>query len=402
MNVVIVGGGFAGVRTAIGLARDRKMKVTLISDEPYFLYHATLYSVATGHTASESVVSLGHIFADYPNVTVVRDTITAIDPHRRLVTGSKDYSYDELVLAIGIVTTYFGISGMDQHAYGIKTLSEVSRFKRHIYEEVIEDKLLDKNYIVVGAGPTGVELAGALNEYLQELVKQCKIRRTKVQVTLVEAAPRILPRLSETASKKVTARLRKTGIKVLTSHTVEALSDEDIVIDGRHVPSHTVIWTSGVAQHSFFKSHEELFKLGPGARVVVDEHLQAAPHIYVVGDNASTKFSGVATTALTDAKFITKLLRAKAHKRGLPAYKPVKFPDSLAVDRGWAYVESHKVYASGKFGYHVRRLLELQVLTMTVGLSNALPVWRARALREDIAFDAERVRIDGDDVAALQ
>jgi NADH dehydrogenase len=221
MNVVIVGGGFAGVKAALELSKRHVGKITLISDEDYFLHHATLYATAVGRNVAESVISLRDIFADSPNVTVIKDEITSIEPAKKLILGTKKhYHYDTVVFALGSVTSYFGIKGLAKHAYGIKSLEEIQRFKEHIHTEVIEKKL-DKEYFVVGAGPTGVELAGALQEHINYLKHAYHLESSNTRVTLVEAAPRILPHASKTAAKIVSRRLTRPWVKTLSASKVQ-------------------------------------------------------------------------------------------------------------------------------------------------------------------------------------
>ena len=208
MKVVIVGGGFAGVKAALELSKRHIGKITLISDEPYFLHHATLYATATGKNEAESVIPLEALFVNHPNVDIVHDTITGLDEKRKIVTGSKDYKYDKLILALGSVTTYFGIKGMDKHSFGIKSLDEIQAFHSHVYSEVVEQKL-NPEYFIIGGGPTGIELAGALHEYIKSLKVLHRLPKSKAKVTVIEAAPRILPRMSKTASKKTLRRLKK-------------------------------------------------------------------------------------------------------------------------------------------------------------------------------------------------
>src|SRR5690348_15518234 len=133
MNITIVGGGFGGIKSALELAKDKRNHITLITDKPDFQYYPALFSTATGHRHLESWVPLGVIFADKPNVTVVLDTVTTIDPERKLLKGMSGASYDyhTAILALGTVTTYFGIKGLDTYAYGIKSAAEITRLKQH-------------------------------------------------------------------------------------------------------------------------------------------------------------------------------------------------------------------------------------------------------------------------------
>jgi len=381
MQVVVVGGGFGGVKAALELSKRKVGKITLISDESYFLHHATLYATATGRNLAESVIPLEAIFANHPNVTIVNDKIRHLDEHRRTIIGKKgQYKYSQLVLALGSVTTFFGIKGVKEHAFGIKTLDEVKDFQNHIHDEVVEKKL-DKEYFVIGGGPTGVELAAALNEYLQSLVKLYRISGARSKVTLIEAAPRILPRMSKTASRKVTKQLISLGIRVKVNHKVEALNDDSIIVDGKEYPTTTAVWTSGVANNPFFKRHDDIFTLAPNGRVVVNPYLEATAGIYVVGDNNTVKHSGMAWPALKQATHAADQIARLKNKRNRHHYRSYSVPAGVPVGESWAYVEWHGMYVSGRFGALVRRLMELYGYCQLVSLRTALPIWRAHDLQ---------------------
>ena len=381
MKVVIVGGGFAGVKAALELSKRNIGKVTLISDEPYFLHHATLYATATGRNLAESVIPLEQVFAEHPNVDVIHDTITGLDQRRKLVTGSKDYKYDKLVLAMGSVTTYFGIKGMDKHSFGIKSVDEIQAFHAKVYNEVVEQKL-NPEYFIIGGGPTGIELAGALHEYVQSLKKIHRLPKSKARISVVEAAPRILPRSSATASKKVMKELRKMGITVKVNKKVEALDKDTITIDGKAYPTTTAVWTSGVANNPFFANHADAFTLNPANRVEVNPFLEAAPNIYVIGDNNTVKFSGLALPAMLQATHVAKNITRVATKRPQKRFHPHSVPSGVPTSDRWAYVEWHGLYVAGKVGAWARRMMELYGYTRIMPLKEALPIWRAHDLQE--------------------
>lgn len=378
MHTVIVGGGFAGVKAALEIGKKQLGKVTLISDVPYFLHHATLYATATGKSNAESVIPLSEIFAEYHNVTVVLDSMSDLDTRRKLVIGvKKHYSYDTLIIAIGSVTTFFNINGLAKHAFGIKSLREVSNFNDHIKDDIANGKHLDKNYFVIGAGPTGVELAGALHEYLTHLKAINHIPHDKIKVTLVEAAPSILPRASKTAQRIVGKRLRGLGIRVLTSHKVESLDESFITIDGKKVPTETAIWTSGVANHPFFTTHTDLFDLGRTGRVEVDHYLRTRSGIYVIGDNNTVKFSGMAWPAFDQAEFVASHIARVIARRPLKAFSPKQPPSGLPVGNHWGYVEWRGIYVAGLTGFAARRLMELYGYLKLVRPGKAIATWRA-------------------------
>lgn len=377
MNIVIAGGGFAGVKAALELSKRQIGKITLISDEPYFLHHGSLYATATGKNSAESVLSLADIFSEHHNVTVVLDTVSSIDPQRKLIIGGKkQYHYDEAILALGSVTTYFGIDGMAQHAYGIKSLDEIKRFQDHIHTELVEKKL-DKEYFVIGAGPTGIELAGALQEYLNYLTATYRLKGTRTRVTIIEAASRIAPRLSTAATRIISKRLKKLGVRVMVNHKVEALGKDFIRVEGKDIATTTAVWTSGVANNPFFTSNETVFNLAPNGRVNVNPFLEAAPHIYVLGDNNTVAHSGMAWPALQQATFVAKHLAKK--RSGLPQFRfqPHSVMCGIPVGSNWGYVEWLGLYVSGRTGSAVRRCMEFYGYRKLVSFQKALAVWHA-------------------------
>lgn len=378
MNTVVVGGGFAGVKATIEIAKKKIGRVTLISDETFFLHHATLYATATGRATAESVVALKRIFDGYDNVTVVHDSMLSVDPDRKLVVGKKKaYEYDALVIAIGAVTSHFNIDGMNTHSFGVKTLDEVREFNRHLHEELIADKHLDKHYVIIGGGPTGIELAGMLQTYLQIIAKAHHIKRAKVNILLVEAADRLLPRHSLTASKKVHSRLESIGVKVLTGHKVEALGKEYITVNGRKVATETAVWTSGVMNHPFFADHPDTFQLNDNGRVQVNQYLEAYKDIYVLGDNADTPHTGLARTALEDGLYIARHLSQKNAKLPLAIRRSYSPPTGIPVGDDWAYVEWLGIYTTGRLGSWLRRRMELSGYKALLHKDAALTAWRA-------------------------
>jgi len=323
------------------------------------------------------------MFAGNKNVTVVQDTLKAIDTDRKAITcEGATFHYDKLILAIGSVTTFFDIKGIAKHSYGIKTLEEVKEFNDHIQDEIIKNRRLDKNYVVIGGGPTGVELAGALHEYLEHLSLVHQVNRPNVRVTLVEAGPRILPRMSKTASRIVTKRLKQLGIKVLTNHKVEQLDKDYITIEGKKVPTETAIWTSGVANHSFFKKHTDFFKLTPNGHVEVNQYLEGTRNVFVLGDNNNVKHSGMAWPALNQATFVANHLARLKAKKPLVAFRPSTPPSGIPVGENWAYVEWHGIYAAGLTGHAIRRRMELHGYKQLLPKKVARAAWRAHDIPE--------------------
>lgn len=388
MKVTIVGGGFGGVKAALELSKDKGNHITLITDKPDFQYYPALYSSATGHSHLESWVPLGEIFAGRDNVHVHIDAVTSIDKAAKTLTGKSGvtYEYETCIIALGSVTTYFGIKGLDTYAYGIKSAEEIKRLKQHLYSDIAERGTVDSRYVIVGGGPTGVELAAALGSYIRRLCKRYGVKHSNLSIELIEAAPRILPRMSEKSSRKVTKRLEKLGVAVRTGKTVQSASADDLVVDGESLESRTVIWTSGVANHPFFKENEGAFTLNERGKVVVDEYMQAAENIYVIGDNAATPFTGLAQTALHDALFVARHLERKDAGKKLKKYKAVMPPVVVPVGKGWAVFEWHGLRLYGWIGALLRRVADFIGYNDMLPIGQALGVWRASTVMEDDYF----------------
>lgn len=385
MNIVIVGGGFGGVKTALELAKQPKNHITLISDKTDFQYYPALYGAATGHNHLESWVPLEEIFAGKQNVKLTLDTILSIRPQAKEVTGQFGavHTYDACVLAMGSVTTYFGIEGLDTYAYGIKSAEEIERLKRHLYEEIAERHAVDKHYVVVGGGPTGVELAAALGSYIERVCEYYGTRQPQIHIDLIEAAPRVLPKMNIHSSRAAQRRLEKLGVTVQTGRAVEKATADSILVGGKPIRSHTVIWTSGVANHPFYKDNTEYFTLAANGRVQVDEYMQAAPDVYVIGDNAATPYTGLAQTALHDALFVSANIARKEHGKSLKKYRAVKPPVVVPVGENWAIFEWHWLRINGWIASLLRRAADFIGYSDMLPLGQALGVWHASIVSSD-------------------
>lgn len=369
-RVVIVGGGFAGVKLALDLANDSRFHITLISDRPDFHNYPTMYLTATGGKRMISSIPLQELFAG-KRVELVIDPIVSLDRSAKTVkTKSKRLiPYDGLVLAMGVVTNYFGIEGLADYSFSIKSPEGAEQFKRHLHQQLIDQKKPDPSYVVVGGGPTGVELAGALPGYLRGLLKNHNIPRRRIHVDLIEAAPRILPRSPRDVSRMVSRHLRKLGVKIYRNTSVQAQTADALMVNGKPIRSHTVIWTAGVMNHPFFA--EQGFQISPNRKVRVDQFLQAEPGIYVIGDNADTPYSGMAQTALYDGKFMARNLRRLADGDNPKPYVAKRPVYVFPAGPKWAAVQWGGFRIYGRVGYMLRSLADL------VAYHDYEPWWKA-------------------------
>ena len=383
-KIVIGGGGFAGVKTARELAGRGFTNITLISAEATFSYYPQLYHAATGGSHSESAMLLAELFHG-SSVTVIQDPLTKLESKHKIVIGesSTEYHYDTLILALGNVTNYFGIRGLKDYSFGIKSLGEAMAFKHHLHQQLVEERKPDLHYVVIGAGPTGVELAGSLSGYLRHIIQSHGLHPAHINVELVEAADRILPRSPATVSRRVTRQLQRLNVDIRLNSKVLGETAETLEIQGRPIKTHTVIWTSGVANNPFYAANASSFKLDERGRVVVDEHLQAIPNVYVLGDNAATQYTGLAQTAIKDAKTVAANLGRQAAGHSPKPYHPVLPISVIPVGDHWAAVSYGAWRCYGRLGWMIRRIADLIGYSDIESLGAAWRVWRTDGRKEE-------------------
>jgi NADH dehydrogenase len=368
-NILIVGGGFGGVKTALMLAKDDRFAVTLVSDQSNFRYYPSLYHTATGGTARNSTIPLDKLLPD--NVTYEQAFATTIDRKTKTVTtdDGRMFSYDKLVLALGVVTNYFGIEGLEKFSYSIKSGPEVERFKAHIHKQLEDDQQPDLNYVIVGAGPTGIELAGALPAYLRDVMHKHGMKRKAIHVDLIEAAPRLLPRMPKGTSRAVKRRLRKLGVKLFLNQAVQGQTVDGLTINGKPVRSHTVVWTAGVSNHPFFKANN--FTINSRGKVMTDMYLQTDDNIFVIGDNANTPYSGLAQTALYDGMFVAHNFVRQLDGKKMRSYFPKEPITVIPAGKNWAAVNYGKLHLFGWLGWLLREAADL------IAFHDYEPWWKA-------------------------
>ncbi len=379
MKIVIVGGGFAGVKLALELANKPGFEITLISKNADFEYHGALYRSATGQTPLEVVMRLGDIFKEAKNVECVIDAIKECDPKANVVKSDsgRQYQYDRLVLAMGNEKNFFGIEGLDHFAHTMYTIHDTMELRRDLVELFRLPHRKKVRVVVVGAGPSGVEVAGELQNFAHKVAEKYGHAAKEVEVELIEGAPRVLPILGEEVSKKALKRLEKLGVSVMLSKKVIKCSQNSIRLADGERAGDIIIWTAGSRAVPFYGQQPNLFTYERG-KVVVDEYMHAVGHknIYVLGDNAFTKFSGMAQTAVYDGAFVARnFLLELAHKKPqqYAARQPVYV---VPIGRKWAVYEDKKNVRSGLYGWYMRRKADLWIYKNFLPYKQAVKTWR--------------------------
>lgn len=377
--VLIIGGGFGGIRCALDLAAKNipNLKVRLITNTHYFDYHAALYRLVSGRSPLESCIPLSEIFKDSA-VELCYDTAEKIDTDLNLVYGKDNikYEYDYLVLAVGGEATYFNIPGVEENAFNLKTANDALKLRRKLEAtlDVSNSSSLSKCHIVlVGAGPTGVELAGELAVFARSVAKRHGFPEENVRIDLVDRADRVLSKMSPSISKRVTARLKKLGVSIFLNKEVLREDAQTLFLKDIDIHSSVVIWTAGVKANKFLRTVSGL-KLNHKDQVIVDDMLHAVGYknVYVLGDAADTKHSGMAQTAIYDGGYIAESIIRQISDIPADMYAPPEPVYAIPVGPHWAAYTAYGRNYFGLWGWYKRRLLDLQVLSTMLPYAKAL------------------------------
>ena len=371
-KILVVGGGFGGIKAALELGKgdNSRFDITLVSDQANFRYYPALYRTATGGVVAGSSIPLMTILSD-KKVKIIQGTAETIDRKAQTLTLAEGevLNYDIVILGLGVVTNYFGIPGMEDFSYSIKSFDAIKRFKEHLHNQIEDERRPDLNYVIVGAGHTGIALAGALPEYLRTVMDIHDVKHKAVYIDLIEAAPRLLPRMPEPASLSVARRLHRKGVKLYTDSAVQGVAPDQLIVSGKPIKSHTVVWTAGITNHPFFSNNG--FILTPHGKVATNLYLEADDNVFVVGDNANTPYSGMAQTAMHDGEYVADVIKRRAKGKEPPSYQIHKPITVIPVGERWATVAWGKVTLSGIIGWMLRELADL------VAFTNYEPWWKA-------------------------
>lgn len=298
-EVVIVGAGFGGLACARKLRRSGSFRVTLVDRNPYQLFSPLLYQVATASLPEDDIAF--PVRTAYREVQFIRAEVTNIDVSGKQITlsGGKTITYDDLVLAVGSEGTTFGIPGVAEHTFQMKSVYDARNIRTSLLRnyESVEDGILpieSLNVVIVGGGPTGVELAGAVRELQGEIKREFEHLAPKATVTLLEAGPRLLPSFQPSSSEHARKALTKMGVDVrLNAAVVEATPSSLRLKDGTELVAGTRIWAAGVVAPPRWKALGDTER---GNRLKVNSHLQLNDSTWVIGDTAS--FAGADGKAL--------------------------------------------------------------------------------------------------------
>lgn len=329
-HVVVVGGGFGGLSAAKALARGN-IKVTLIDKRNYHLFQPLLYQVAMAALSpAEIAYPLRSLLAGYDDVEILLGKVEEINKEEKWVrTETNTVNFDYLILACGSTYTYFNSPQWEPFAPGLKNLTQATEIRRRVFlafekaerEEDEKKKQAHMTFVVVGGGPTGVELAGSVGEIARYSILRDfdHVNTSETKIILIEAGPRILPSMTEDLSREAVRELGELGVEVRVGSKVSNINSDGIQVGDTFIEASTILWAAGVAANPINKTlGVELDRQG---RVIVQSNLTVPnyPHIFVIGDQAhfewgldKTPLPGLAPVAMQQGRFAARVIRRRS------------------------------------------------------------------------------------------
>ncbi len=387
-HVVIVGAGFGGLNAAWSLRRA-KAQVTIIDRRNHHLFQPLLYQVATaGLSPANIAYPIRSIVRRNLNTTVLLEEVHSIDLDRRCVTTTQsDIKYDFLILAAGADNSYFGHDEWSRYAPGLKSLEDAIDIRGRIllsfemaereHDAIARRKLL--TFVVVGGGPTGVELAGAIAEISRQVIVSDfrRIDPREARIVLIEAGSRILPSFDEALAAEAAAALSRRGVEVLVGTPAKAITLDLIRLENSKIVAHTIIWAAGVAASPLAKTMGVELDQGGRVKVRNDLTIEGHPEAFVIGDLAACvdaaghTLPGLAPVAIQQGRCAAEnIMRALEGKR----YGRFKYADKGAlatVGRAFAILQMGKLKQSGLLAWLIWSLVHIAYL---VGFRNRVIV----------------------------
>jgi len=372
-RVVIVGGGFGGLAAAQAL-KYTAARVILIDRTNHHVFQPLLYQVATtALTPGQIAFPLRGILRNQKNTTVLLGEVTGIDLARRCIfADSADrvgvpIAYDYLILATGVTHSYFGHDEFEKWAPGLKTLADAVAIRNKILQafeqaEAEEDPSLHRDLltiVLVGAGPTGVELAGALAVLVKTTLRSefRRIDPLSARIVLIDRSPRVLGSFAEELSNAAKRRLERLGVEVRLGQAVDQIDEDGVIVAGDRIASKTVIWTAGVAPSPAGKWLGVETDRAGRVKVLNDLTVPEHPEVFVVGDTAllqqdGTPLPGVAQVAIQQGRYAGRVIHQRVTGRSAPG--PFRYFDRgnmAVVGKGFAILQSGKVRSSGSIAW---------------------------------------------------
>jgi NADH:ubiquinone reductase (H+-translocating) len=396
-RVIVVGGGFAGL-AAVKALRKAPVQILLIDRRNHHVFQPLLYQVATALLPPGDIaVPIRELVRKQPNALIAMGEVIGVDPERRQVHASAPdrgdivLPYDYLILATGVEQSYFGHDEFAAFAPGLKSLEDATAIRSKVlraYETAETEETPAKHrdlltMVLVGGGPTGAELAGAIAQMARVTLKSDfrRVDPRATRVILLDNGPRILAGFSEDLSRKAHARLTAMGVEIRTGAHVDHVDQAGVVASGQRIASRTVLWTAGVRPSPAARWLGAESDRAGRVRVQPDLSVPGRPEVFVVGDIASveregTPLPGVAQVAMQEGRYVGRLIASRVAGRAAPA--PFRYFDKgnmAVIGRNFAILESGRLHLSGFPGWAAWATIHLAYLPQAEHRASVILQW---------------------------
>lgn len=386
-KVSIIGGGFSGIQTALELARKTKatdLEITLISDRDHFEYYPALHTYLSvkGPVPYLSVL-LSDIF-NKSRVSVVVDKVVSCDLSTKTITTESGHiiTSDYVVLALGSQPVFFNIQGLDTMAFPYQDIDQAIKLRSHIDvlfdkhcspEKITAECVVGLHFVVVGAGPNGVDLAGELATLTKDLCRKKNVPESAVTIDIIEGASGVLPMMPKKVQDIATKRLRKLGVNVLCNRQLQKQGNWTVTLADMTLGAKTLIWTAGTTGNELVTKIPNIV-LQKKNRITVNGNLEIDQYAdcFVAGDIADTQFSGLAQTAIHNGNYIAQVISNRLQGKETAAYVPKPVAYNIGVGHGWSITKVGNTVISGKLSSILRKIIDLKYFVSILPFSK---VW---------------------------
>lgn len=386
-HVIIIGGGFGGLSAARAL-RGAAVNITLVDRTNHHLFQPLLYEVATaGLSGPDIAAPLRHILRKQANVTVRMETVSAIEVAQKRVTMGEDtLHYDYLIVATGSSHAYFGNDSWATDAPGMKTMNDALAIRRHILNafEAAErepdpvKRAAWLSFVVIGAGPTGVELAGTLAEIAHHtLASEFRVADPHTaKIHLVEAGPRVLASMPADLSAKAQQQLERMQVSVHLNSAVTAVSDNHVEMGEQRIEARTLVWAAGVAASALGRQLDTPCDRAGRVQVAADLSLPQHPEVFVIGDLAHVQQDGKPVPALSPAAkqmgaHAGKMIRERMAGKATRVFRYKDYGSFATIGRAKAVADLRGIHLSGAVAWWLWLVVHIFFL---IGFGNRLLV----------------------------
>ncbi|MEI7653306.1 MAG: FAD-dependent oxidoreductase [bacterium] len=389
-HIVIVGGGFAGVTTAVDLAKRNlhDVRITVVTPRSYFDYYPGLFHLLTGFSVKQLAIPYDYIF-EGTGIIHEKAEVTSIDVEKRIVCTGVDcmLQYDYLVIAPGSVTNYFEMEEFKEYLHTVSTVDDTLELRRSIHEMLTRCHFdpshpkCTSEIIIIGGGPNGTESAAEVAAFVRQVATAYQLEPNQIKVTLYVSGDRVTPNFDAKVSQYLSKKLTDFGVNIVYNKRVSKDEMATVLVPAIKANQKLVVWSTGMKLAPLAGTLTQLKKDTKG-KVIVDPYMRAtkidgtvSPSVFVGGDLACTQYSGLAQTAHYDGHDIAANIAASVTGAPLQKHTPKNKGYVVAMGREWAIFVKGSLHLTGRVIWYLRRLIDLKSYLQIVSIRKSLELW---------------------------